>query len=86
MVKKYIRGREGVLASLSRSGDFIRLNLDDAESNKVELPKQWKTITPYTSVEFDTDKLLNLELSEREYAMIGENIVARLVAVLKSYE
>ena len=85
MGKKYLRGREGVLASLHQEGDFIRLNLDDAESTRVQLPKQWKVTTPYTSVEFEKDKLVNMQLSDQEYARIGENIVARLVAWLKAY-
>ena len=86
MAKNYMRGREGVLASLYSEGDFVRLDLDDAEGSKAKFPSHWKTITPYTSVEFDSQKLLNLELSAEEFARIGENIVARLVASMKACE
>ena len=86
MAKNYMRGREGVLASLYCEGDLIRLNLDDAEGSKAKFPSHWKTITPYTSVEFDKEKILNLELSADEFARIGESLVARLVASMKAYD
>ena len=86
MANNYIRGREGVLATLYCEGDFIRLNLDDAEGSKAKFPSHWKTITPYTSAEFDKEKLLNLQLTADEFARIGENVIARLVASMKAYE
>ena len=86
MVTKYSIGSECVLASLSPDSESIRLVLVDVKTNITTSSGHRQTATPYTSVEFDKERFLNLALSPDEFARIGENVVARLVAYWKARE
>lgn len=78
------QGDSGVVASLTTTADGkYRLSLDDVTRLPMLDATAWKHSRPFTSHEYDKLALENLNLSKEELAMIGENIVIRLIALAK---
>jgi hypothetical protein len=75
------RGDIGVVASLvPRPDGTLRLVLDDvviAPSTGMTL---WRVRGSYTFIDRPRDAVANMKLSAREYQILGENLVARLLA------
>jgi hypothetical protein len=72
------RGSIAVIASLTRLPDgSVRLVLADGRATT---PGHYAETELFTSRDYDRDTLATLALGEREFQMIGENIIARLVA------
>ena len=75
------RGDIGVVASLvPRPDGTLRLVLDDvviAPSTGMTL---WRVRGSYTFIDRPRDAVANMKLSPREYQILGENLVARLLA------
>ena len=75
------RGDIGLVASLvPRPDGTLRLVLDDvviAPSTGMTL---WRVRGSYTFVDWPRDAVANMKLSPRDYRILGENLVARLLA------
>jgi hypothetical protein len=75
------RGDIGVVASLvPRPDGTLRLVLDDvviAPSTGMTL---WRVRGSYTFIDWPRDAVANMKLSPRDYQILGENLLARLLA------
>jgi hypothetical protein len=75
------RGDIGLVASLvPRPDGTLRLVIDDvvvAPSTGMTL---WRVRGSYTFVDWPRDAVANMKLSPREYQILGENLLARLLA------
>jgi hypothetical protein len=75
------RGDIGVVASLvPRPDGTLRLVVDDvviAPSTGMTL---WRVRGSFTFIDWPRDVATNMKLSPRDYQMLGENLVARLLA------
>lgn len=72
----------GVVSYLCDHDDgSIRLIMDDVRGSS-ENPVQWDQICLFTHFDFDAQKLNSLQLSQEEYARIGENIILRVLALM----
>lgn len=72
---------DGVVTYIKRleSGD-IRLVMDDVKTSTGTSGK-WSKEVLFTHKDYDAQKMCGLELSKDDYAMIGENLVIRLLAL-----
>jgi hypothetical protein len=61
--------------------ETTRLVFDDATSDTPERPTKWIPQTLFTWNEYDSKKLNEVKLSQRELAEIGENLVIRLLVL-----
>jgi hypothetical protein len=76
-----IRARRGVVACVRELADGrVGLIFDDVEADSAVRPTTWQPIAFFTSTQLDAAKLKNLELSEKQLAEIGFNLLARLRA------
>jgi len=77
-----IRSRKGVVACLRDMGNGTsKLILDDVSTETVANPIAWSFDCFYTWRDYSDADLDQLKLSDREYQMIGENLVWRLLAL-----
>jgi len=71
----------GVVASLrAMPGGQVRLTFDDVQLQPALDTVAWRHVSLYTHTDFDAKALLNLALSQEELALIGQNLLIRLVA------
>ena len=71
--------RMGVAARLDFNGEKCRLVFDDVSAP--DKASEWRRERPFTSKEFDCERLVGLKLTKEELAQIGENLVIRLLAL-----
>ena len=77
-----IRTNGGVVCSLRDLGDGrIRLVLDDVSNKEMNTKCDWSHEVVFTWKDYDLSAIENHELSERELADFGYNLLARLVAI-----
>jgi hypothetical protein len=77
-----IRSQRGVVACLRDMGNGTsRLILDDATSDSLTNPIAWSFDSFYTWRDYGDADLDRMNLSDREYQAIGQNLVARLLAL-----
>lgn len=75
-----IRSSNGVAACLRKvSGGKLRLIFDDVVTDNPHHPVNWKTDMLFTFNDYDREKISSLELTKDDFAMIGENLVIRLL-------
>ena len=73
-----------MIATVVAGGDGrVRLVLEDAAAQLGDR-KSWAPVALFTHVEFDEKAFLSCELSEKQLADIGLNVVARLSALSKA--
>jgi hypothetical protein len=76
-----IRSPKGVVACLRDMGDGTsRLDFDDVTGDSLTNPITWSFESFYTSRHYRAQDLEQLNLTAREYQMIGESLVAGLMA------
>ncbi len=77
-----VRSGVGVIASLRTAANGLtHLVFDDATSDTPSKPTSWKPQALFTWNSYDSEKLREMKLTEKEYATIGENLVMRLLAL-----
>lgn len=77
-----IRSPKGVVISLRKMGDGTsRLIFDDVTGHFETNSISWSFDCFYTSRDYLDEVLDQMKLDDRKYQMIGENLVARLLAV-----
>jgi hypothetical protein len=77
-----IRSQKGVVACLRAMGNgTTKLILDDVSSDSLANPIAWSFDCFYTWSDYSDTDLDQVTLSDREYQVIGENLVARLLAL-----
>jgi len=75
----------GVVACLVNTDEgALRLVFDDVKSDSKKFPQQWKSESLFTWIDIDIDKVMGHELTDKQYEEIGFNLVARLVASIKT--
>jgi len=76
-----LRARKGLAISL-RPVDRgqIRLIFDDVISDSDQWPQLWHSHVFFTHNDYDTESLRKMNLSEKQFAQIGEAVIARLLA------
>jgi hypothetical protein len=75
------RGDIGVVASLvPRADGTLRLVIDDVAIAPSTGMTLWRVRGSYTFVDWPRDVVANMKLSPREYQILGENLLARLLA------
>ena len=75
------RGDIGVVASLvPRPDGSLRLVLDDVAIAPATGMTLWRVRGSYTFIDWPRDMVANMKLSPREYQILGENLLARLLA------
>ena len=76
------RSQKGVVACLRDMGNGTsKLILDDVMSDSLTNPIAWSFDCFYTSRDYSDPDLEQMNLSDREYQRIGENLVARLLVL-----
>jgi hypothetical protein len=77
-----VRTENGVVVCLrTTENGKSKLIFDDVKGNSSLNPVAWSFNSFYTWREYDDGDLDQMKLSSREYQMIGENLVARLLAL-----
>ena len=77
-----IRPENGVVVCLRTTGDGkSKLIFDNVKSNSPLNPVAWSFSSFNTWREYSDEDLDQMKLGSREYQMIGENLVARLLAL-----
>ena len=77
-----IRAENGVVVCLrTTENGKSKLIFDDVIGDSSLNPVVWSFSSFYSWREYSDEDLNQLKLSSREYQMIGENLVARLVAL-----
>lgn len=77
-----IRSRSGVVACLREIDSCtLRLIFDDVTTDDPHHPVDWTTNVLYTFNDYNKDEMVALNLSQEEFAMIGENLIARLLSL-----
>jgi hypothetical protein len=77
-----VRSGVGVIACLRPAGKGqTRLVFDDAKSDHPNNPGAWKPERLFTWNQYNSEQLKELQLTEKEFAQIGENLVMRLLAL-----
>jgi hypothetical protein len=75
------RGDIGVVASLvPRADGSLRLVIDDVMITPSTGMTLWRVRGSYTFVDWPRDMVASMKLSPRDYQIIGENLLARLLA------
>ena len=75
------RANSGVVCSLLELEDGkYRLVLDDVSNSQETTKGTWRHEVVFTWKEYDKNEIEDYELSEKELAEIGFNLLARLVA------
>jgi hypothetical protein len=76
------RSKKGIVICLRDIGDGTsRIIFDDVIGDTQENPINWQFNCFYTWNYYDNKILNSMKLTDREYQEIGENIVARLLAL-----
>ena len=76
------RSQVGVVICLRNVGNGIsKLVFDDVESDSPINSKSWSFNVFYTWREYREEDLNQMRLSDDDYKMIGQSIIARLVAL-----
>ncbi len=77
-----IRSENGVVVCLrTTEKGKSKVIFDDVKSDSPLNPVEWSFSSFYTWQEYSDEDLDQMKLSSREYQMIGENLVARLLAL-----
>jgi len=77
-----VRSQAGVVVCLRNIGNGVsRLILDDVQGSSPTNPVSWFFDGFYTWREYSDKDLNQRKLSDDDYKMIGENIVARLLVL-----
>ncbi len=77
-----IRPENGVVVCLRTTGDGkSKLIFDDVKGNSPVNPVAWSFSSFNTWREYSDEDLDQMKLGSHEYEMIGENLVARLLAL-----
>jgi hypothetical protein len=77
-----VRSDFGLIACLRKMNDgTTKLILDDVRAKTDKNPISWKFENMFTFNRYNSDKLERLDISEKEFASIGENLVIRLLAL-----
>jgi hypothetical protein len=82
-VKKEQRAQVGVVACAVQDGSTTRLVFDDARSERDEFPQTWLAEAFSSDAQFDSGRFDTARLTERQFAAIGQALVARLGALKK---
>jgi hypothetical protein len=78
-----IRGKVGiVISAVARDSGRIRLVFDDVAATSTESPQHWRATCLFTWNEYDPADIENMSLSDEDFQNIGENVVARIHALL----
>ena len=76
--------RIGVVATLTRAeSGRVRLTLDDVDHQPSVGTILWSHKQLFTHKDFDADSPCSMHLSKEDLALIGENLLIRLVAQLE---
>jgi len=76
------RARKGISICLRRLDDGrLRLIFDDVVADSERWPQLWKSHVFISHNDFDARRLTTMDLSEYQFAQIGQLIVARLLAL-----
>jgi len=59
----------------------IKLTLNDVIATSDSAAPDWKHDLNFTQNEYDSESMKKLELTEKQYAEIGENLIIRLLAL-----
>jgi len=77
-----MRTPKAVVACLRDNGDGTsKLIFDEVDGDSINNPIEWSFACFYTWRDYDTRSLDEMKLSDREYQMIGENLIAGLLAL-----
>ena len=77
-----IRSTVGVVACLRDIGNGTsRLSFDDVSGDRPNNPVAWTFADFFTGRDYENKALDEMNLSAGEYQMIGENLIARLLAL-----
>jgi len=77
-----IRSENAVVVCLRRTENGkSKIIFDDVKGDSSLNPVAWLFSSFYTWSEYSDEDLDQMKLSSREYQMIGENLVARLLAL-----
>ena len=72
----------GVAAFITKQPDGnLRLIFNYVSATDTSDTPNWRHITLFTYNDYDPDALANTSLSDADFAQIGQNIVARLIAL-----
>jgi hypothetical protein len=78
------RGNSGVVCSLRDLGNGrVRLVLDDVSNPEFSTKGKWSHEVVFTWKDYDFSKIENQELSEKELADFGFNLLVRLGVLFK---
>ena len=72
---------KGVVVYMEEIGNEVRLVLDDVDTKSRPRPDQWDRVVAFTANKYDARPFITQSLSKEQYAMIGENLVIRLLAL-----
>lgn len=77
-----IRSKRGVVACVQDLGNgSVKLIFDDVVSESASNPVNWSFESFYTWREYPSENLDEMKLTAQQYQEIGENLVARLLAL-----
>ena len=77
-----IRSKRAVVTCLHDLGNgFSKLIFDDAVSESASNPVMWSFESFYTWRKYPNENLDEMKLTAQQYQEIGENLVARLLAL-----
>jgi len=77
-----MRTPKAVVACLRDNGDGTsKLIFDEVDGDSINNPIEWSFACFYTWLDYDNRSLDEMKLSDREYQMIGENLIAGLLAL-----
>ena len=73
---------KGVVTYIRDEGENnICLTMDDVEAGSISENPDWKHNVLFTTRNYDSETLKNLELTKEEFAQIGEDLIIRLLAL-----
>lgn len=77
-----VRARVGVIACVRpMPNGKTRLIFDDANADSARNPTAWTPERLFTWNDYDASRFADVELTQEQFAQIGENLVMRLVAL-----
>ena len=77
-----VRGKNGIVLSLREvDNDTLRVVMDDVSNESSSTKTSWNHEIVVTWKDYKEKELLENNLSEKELADLGANVVARLVAL-----
>ena len=72
---------KGVVVYMEEVANEVRLVLDDVDTRARPKPDQWYRVVAFTANKYDARAFISQSLSKDQYAIIGENLVIRLLAL-----